>query len=165
MGDVTCSIARTVDILSDAWAWLIVRDAYVGVCRFEHLREDLGISGKVLSQRLAALVDAGILTRHPYAERPTRFEYTLTTKGNDLVPILATLVAWGDRWEPTEGGPPMYFEHQDCGAAHVAITCAACGTPATAQTLTVRPGPGGSTGPGTAVIGRRLRGSSRRAPL
>jgi DNA-binding HxlR family transcriptional regulator len=157
LGDVTCSIARTVDILGDAWAWLIVRDTYAGVCRFEDLREDLGISGKVLSQRLGTLVDAGILARHPYAERPTRYEYTLTAKGNDLVPLLATLVAWGDRWEPTKGGPPMYFEHEDCGVVHATVTCSRCCKPVTAETLTVKPGPGGSTGPGTAVIGARLR--------
>ena len=132
--DVTCSIARTVDILGDAWAWLIVRDAYLGVRRFEDFRDDLGISSKILSQRLT----------------------DLTEKGNSLVPLLAALVAWGDRWEPTTAGPPIYFHHANCGRTGVAITCAQCGVPVAADTLKVEPGPGGSNERGTALISNVL---------
>lgn len=154
--EVTCSIARTVDVLSDAWAWLIVRDAFIGVCRFDDLQEDLGISRKVLAQRLNDLVEAAVLDKHQYADGPARFEYKLTDKGNDLVPILAALMGWGDRWEPTDGGPPLYIQHQQCSTNHVTVTCDDCGEPATADALTIRPGPGGSVRPGTAIIGKLI---------
>ena len=154
--DVTCSIARTVDILGDAWAWLIVRDAYLGVRRFEDFRDDLGISSKILSQRLTDLTEAGILMTAAYSDRPPRLAYHLTEKGNSLVPLLAALVAWGDRWEPTTAGPPIYFHHANCGRTGVAITCAQCGVPVAADTLKVEPGPGGSNERGTALISNVL---------
>lgn len=162
--DVTCSIARTVNVMGDAWAWLIVRDVFVGVRRFDALCRDLGVSRKVLTERLAQLLDADILVKAPLEDGSPGFEYRLTTKGEDLVPILATLVTWGDRWEPTAGGPPIYIEHRACHGAATDVTCSSCGATMTADTLSVRPGPGGSVGPGTALLGAVLAESGPRTP-
>lgn len=158
--DVTCSIARTVDVLGDAWAWLIVRDVYLGVQRFDDLCADLGMSRKVLAQRLRQLMEAGVLDRGAVAPSVDRSGYRLTEKGRGLVPILAAFVAWGDRWEPTPGGPPMLLEHAECGRIDAEVTCSRCGGPIAADTLAVGPGPGGSLGPGTAVLGQLLRSAA-----
>lgn len=160
LNNVTCSIARTVDVLSDAWAWLIVRDVFVGVRRFDDLCHDLSVSRKVLAERLTQLITADVLIKAPLEAGSARFEYRLTAKGEDLVPILATLVAWGDRWEPTTGGPPLYIEHTGCHGASIEVTCTSCGKPVTADTLSTRPGPGGGTGPGTAIIGKIMNDRS-----
>ncbi len=154
--EVTCSIARTVDVLGDAWSWLIVRDVFLGVRRFDDLCADLGVSRKVLAERLRQLTDAGILIRD-VGTAGRRSGYRLTEKGEGLVPILAALTAWGDRWEPTPGGPPLRLDHAGCGAISAEVTCSHCGEPLAADSLVARPGPGGRTGPGTALLGRYLQ--------
>lgn len=151
--DVTCSIARTVDILGDAWSWLIVRDVFLGVSRFDDLCADIGISRKVLAERLRQLTESGVIIKDMDATTESRPGYRLTEKGEGLVPVLAAIMAWGDRWEPTPGGPPLRVEHADCGIITVEVTCSHCGEPLTAQTLTARTGPGGSARPGTALLG------------
>lgn len=168
--DVTCSIARTVDVLGDAWAWLIIRDVFLGVHRFDDLCADLGVSRKVLTERLRQLTDSGILTRDvgggsddvaTRAARRSPSGYRLTEKGEGLVPILAAFVAWGDRWEPTPAGPPMYLEHDGCASITAEVTCSRCGELLTAHTLVAHPGPGGSAGRGTALLGSYLRPADR----
>lgn len=147
--------------MSDAWAWLIVRDVFLGVRRFDDLCTDLGISRKVLAARLKQLTTAGVLARDDGTDAPTeRSGYRLTDKGAELVPILAVIVEWGDRWEPTAGGPPIVLRHTVCGAAGVDVTCAECGESVAAATLRAEPGPGGSAGIGTALIGRQLASGS-----
>jgi DNA-binding HxlR family transcriptional regulator len=92
-----CSIARTLELVGERWTLLIVRDALLGVRRFDDFQESLGVARNVLADRLNRLVDEGILERKKYSERPPRFEYRLTEKGRDLaVPVLA-LMQWGDR--------------------------------------------------------------------
>src|SRR5512147_1620291 len=81
---MACSIARTLDVIGEPWSPLILRDVYVGINRFDQLHSDLGISRKVLTQRLAWLVEHGILRREQYSARPPRYEYLLTTKGQEL---------------------------------------------------------------------------------
>lgn len=91
-----CSIARTLEIVGERWTLLIVRDAFRGIRRFDDLQESLGISRNVLAERLARLVDEGVLERVRYQERPERFEYVLTAKGRELRVALAALRQWGD---------------------------------------------------------------------
>jgi DNA-binding HxlR family transcriptional regulator len=93
-----CSIARALEIVGERWTLLIVRDAFLGLRRFEQFQESLGIARNVLADRLARLVDEGILERVRYSERPERFEYRLTPKGRDLNIALASLRQWGDTY-------------------------------------------------------------------
>src|SRR6185437_16671788 len=101
--DQNCSIARALEVLGDRWTLLVIRDAFLGVHRFDDFQRDLGVARNVLSDRLARLVDEGLLERRRYQERPERFEYRLTEKGLDLFEVLAALMHWGDRWYAPAG--------------------------------------------------------------
>ena len=90
-----CPIARTLERVGEWWSILILRDAFAGVTRFEDFRASLGIAPNMLTRRLAALVDAGMLERRRYSERPPRDEYVLTERGRDFRPVLVELVAFG----------------------------------------------------------------------
>ncbi|SNX57580.1 HxlR family transcriptional regulator [Streptomyces sp. TLI_55] len=102
--DSTCAIAQALDVVGDWWTLLIVRDTARGVHRFDDLQRELGMSRKVLAERLHLLVDAGVLTRVPYQERPVRHEYRLTPRGHALLPVLVALQDWGDTWVLGDGG-------------------------------------------------------------
>jgi DNA-binding HxlR family transcriptional regulator len=155
--DMTCSIARTLEIAGEWWSPLILRDVHLGITRFDDLRRDLGISRKVLSERLERLVEHGILERRAYSEHPPRHDYVLTRKGRELVDVLLALMAWGDRWTAGRAGPPVLLRHRACGELTQAeIRCARCGEPLHADEVTVEPGPGGSAGAGTRVVAERL---------
>jgi DNA-binding HxlR family transcriptional regulator len=145
--DMACSIARTLDVIGEPWSPLILRDLYVGFTRFEQIQADLGISRKVLAERLKWLVDNGIVERQEYSSRPPRYEYMLTGKGLELCDLLLVMVKWGDRWTAGEAGPPVLYRHHDCGEiAHVELTCARCGGRMSARDVEVLPGPGAAVG-------------------
>ena len=93
-----CSIARALEVVGERWTLLIVRDAFLGLRRFEQFQESLGIARNVLTERLNRLVEEGILERVRYSERPERFEYRLTQKGRDLQMALTGLAQWGDEY-------------------------------------------------------------------
>src|SRR6201992_4428814 len=95
--DMACSIARTPDVIGEPCSPLILRDVFAGFTRFEQIRADLGISRKVLTERLNHLVEEGVLERRPYDRRP-RYEYVLTEKGAELVDLLMVMTGWGDKW-------------------------------------------------------------------
>ncbi|MFC0849005.1 winged helix-turn-helix transcriptional regulator [Streptomyces noboritoensis] len=101
--DEHCAIAQALDVVGDWWTLLIVRDAARGVHRFDALQRELGMSRKVLAERLKLLVETGVLTREPYQERPVRYEYRLTPRGRALLPVLIALQDWGDTWVLGEG--------------------------------------------------------------
>jgi DNA-binding HxlR family transcriptional regulator len=92
-----CSIARALEVVGERWTLLIVRDAFLGLRRFDEFQESLGIARNVLADRLNRLVAEGILERVRYSERPERFEYRLTPKGRELNIALAGLRQWGDK--------------------------------------------------------------------
>ncbi len=141
-GDLACSIARTLDVFGEPWTPLILRDVWVGMSRFEQIQGDLGISRKVLTERLTYLVDQGVLERRPYDNRP-RYEYHLTTKGTELVDLLLVMTAWGDKWLAGKAGPPVLYRHHACGEiAHVDLTCSHCGKPMHAGDVEALDGPG-----------------------
>ena len=93
-----CSIAQTLEIVGERWTLLIVRDAFLGLSRFDQFQASLGIARNVLADRLNRLVDEGILERVRYSERPERYEYRLTAKGRELRLALAGLRQWGDTY-------------------------------------------------------------------
>ncbi|SDT36754.1 winged helix-turn-helix transcriptional regulator [Microlunatus soli] len=140
--EMACSIARTLDVIGEPWSPLILRDVWVGMSRFDQLQADLGISRKVLTERLNHLVDHGVLRRDPYDNRP-RYEYRLTDKGTELVDLLMIMVGWGDKWLAGEAGPPVLYRHHACGQiSSVDLRCAGCGEPMHADDVEVLPGPG-----------------------
>lgn len=103
LGDADCAIAQALDVVGDWWTLLIVRDTARGVHRFDALQAETGMSRKVLAERLRLLVDADVLTRAPYQDRPVRYEYRLTRRGRALLPVLIALQDWGDTWLLGEG--------------------------------------------------------------
>lgn len=146
-GDMTCSIARTMEIAGEWWSPLIMRDVWVGITRFADIQRDLGISRKVLAERLRWLVAHGVLERRQYADRPPRYEYALTDKGYQLCDILLAITAWGDRWTAGDAGPPVLIRHRACGHhVHAELRCSHCGAPLRAAEVDVEDGPG-SAGP------------------
>jgi len=131
LSEMDCPIARTVAVIGDAWTPLILRDIYAGNARFDGIQASLGISRKVLAQRLATLIDHGILDRTPYQDNPVRYHYGLTEKGLELGGVLLAMKGWGDRWTASGSGtPPMEVRHTRCGhLAEPALTCSHCGEP------------------------------------
>jgi len=93
-----CPIARALDVLGDAWSMLILRDAAVGLTRFEQFRKSLGIAPTMLTKRLAALTEEQLLERRLYSERPPREEYLLTEAGRAYLPVLFMMGAWGRKY-------------------------------------------------------------------
>lgn len=143
--DFNCSVARPLSFLGERWALLVLRDLFLGRRRFEEFQESLGVASNVLSQRLATLVEEGIVERRPYSEHPERFEYLLTEKGRDLQPVLLAMLAWGDRYTAGPAGPPLETVHDGCGHAfHAVATCSECGEAVDARNIHSRPGPGAS---------------------
>ncbi|RSM86928.1 transcriptional regulator [Kibdelosporangium aridum] len=140
-GDMACSIARTLDIIGEPWSPLILRDVYVGINRFDQIQQDLGISRKVLTERLKWLVTNEVLDRREYSTG--RYEYVLTAKGTELADLLLVMVRWGDRWTAGEAGPPVLYRHHACGEiSHVEPVCSVCAKPMHASDVDVLPGPG-----------------------
>lgn len=141
-GEMACSIARTMDVIGEPWSPLVLRDVFAGVNRFDQIQADLGISRKVLTERLNHLVEQGVLERRQYDARP-RFEYHLTDKGVELVDLLMVMVGWGDRWLAGEAGSPVLYRHGACGqVSRVDLCCANCGEPMHAGDVDLLPGPG-----------------------
>ena len=121
-----CSVARALDVIGDRWSLLILRDAFYGVRRFDDFRQDLGIARNVLTDRLNTLVEQGVFERRQYEERPPRHEYRLTDKGRELLPVILTMMRWGDRWE-SDGTPPVTLTHTTCGCETTPyVACSAC---------------------------------------
>ena len=103
VADSDCAIAQALGVVGDWWTLLVVRDVAGGVCRFDELQRELGVSRKVLAERLAALVEHGVLEKVPYQQHPPRHEYRLTSAGQGLMPVLIALQEWGTRWVLGDG--------------------------------------------------------------
>lgn len=145
--DMACSIARTLDVVGEPWSPLILRDVWAGFTRFDAIQTDLGISRKVLTERLNHLVDNGVLDRRPYDRRP-RYEYVLTEKGTELIDMLMAMANWGDRWLAGDAGPPVLYRHHTCGEiGRVDQRCSHCGEPIHADNVDLLPGPGAAPSP------------------
>jgi len=135
-------VAQCLEVVGEWWSMLIIRDAFLGVTRFEDFHERLGISRNVLNQRLGSLVAAGVLERVAYCEHPPRYDYRLTDKGRDLWPVVTAMRQWGDRWAAPDG-PPLQVIHKGCGhLAEIVPTCAECGERVAARDVRAVVGPG-----------------------
>jgi len=138
-----CPIEGLLGIVGERWSFLILRDAFYGVRRFDGFQQHLGVSKKVLSQRLRKLVAAEILRRVQYQEHPARYEYRLTAKGRDLFPVVLTMVSWGNRWLAEPGQEWLELEHKNCGEiTEPKVVCNHCHEPLTLARVQALPGPG-----------------------
>ena len=138
-----CSIASALELVGERWSLLVLRNVFLGVRRFDDIQRNLGIARNVLRDRLALLVDEGILKRVRYQERPERFEYRLTDKGRDLWPVLHALMTWGDEYVAGHGNEPTIVEHRDCGGrVDARRMCDRCGEVVDFVDVAAKPGPG-----------------------
>jgi DNA-binding HxlR family transcriptional regulator len=111
-GNMQCPIARSLQRVGEWWSILILRDASLGLTRFDEFQQSLGIAPNILTRRLKALVEAGLLERRRYSERPPRDEYLLTQTGRDFRPVLWALLAWGNKNFAPEGASVVIVDSQ-----------------------------------------------------
>ncbi|MDA8101723.1 MAG: helix-turn-helix domain-containing protein [Nitrospiraceae bacterium] len=122
------AIAKTLEMVGDWWTLLIIRDALLGVKRFDEFHSHLGIARNILSARMKRLIDAGIMEKRLYVERPARFEYILTPKGKDIFTILVAIREWGERWYYGDHDLPTRVSHVGCGGeTDTEVRCKSCG--------------------------------------
>ena len=138
-----CTLARSLDVIGEWWTLLVVRDAFLGVTRFDDFQERLGIARNVLTARLETLVANGVLERRVYDEARDRADYKLTDKGRALWPVITTLREWGDEWIAGRGNEPVDLVHHSCGrVTHPQLVCDQCGETLGPRDVRPTPGPG-----------------------
>jgi DNA-binding HxlR family transcriptional regulator len=140
-----CAIGATVGILGERPTFLVLREAFNGVRRFDDMQRRTGMPRQVLSHRLSRLVDEGLLRKVPYQEngQRRRTEYRLTEKGLDLYPVLVAMIEWGDKHVVGTPGPQVLLRHRDCGEpVALELACAAGHVLESAREVTPVPGPG-----------------------
>lgn len=141
-----CSIASTVGILSDAWTFLVIREAFFGAKRFEEFRSGLEISRATLTDRLRRLTREGIFREVSYSSTSSRVEYKLTKSGIDLYPTFMALMQFGDRWLADPKGGPLQLIHEDCNCvSKPLVACSCCQQRIVARDVGYRDGPGAGT--------------------
>lgn len=132
------SVARSLQVIGDKWSFMVVREAFFGMRRYDQIQIRLGIASNILTDRLARLVSAGILERREYQTIPRRYEYRLTRKGMDLYGSFITMLAWADRWLARKR-PPLVLRHEVCGADfHPVVICSHCKEPIVAAQMRYR---------------------------
>ncbi len=136
-----CPIARCLDRIGEWWTLLIVRDAFHGLTRFDQFEKSLGIAPNMLTRRLAALVEAGILTKRRYNDHPPRFEYILTDSGQDLKPVLIAMQVWGNQHAAPEGPSVILVDSRTGAPADPVLVDRHTGQPIALPHYVVAPGP------------------------
>lgn len=113
LAEKECAIARTWAVIGERWTMMILRELFRGVHRFEDIQVKLQLGRNILTDRLQVLVAEEVLERRLYQERPDRYDYHLTAKGEDLYPVLLAMLRWGNRYKVDE--PPLQLMHKSCG--------------------------------------------------
>jgi DNA-binding HxlR family transcriptional regulator len=153
--EINCSIARALGEVGERWSLLIVREAIMGSSRFDAFQARLGIARNILTDRLAGLVRDGVMTKTPSPENARIPIYRLTQKGQELLPALAALMQWGDRWIHAEIGPPIVLADKRTGRPVRAIALEAqVGVALDRAEIAILPGPGA-----TPTMRKRLAGA------
>lgn len=158
-GSMTCPIARGLERVGEWWSILILRDAFAGMTRFDEFQKSLGIAPNMLTRRLNALVEAGLLRRRRYSEHPPRDEYLLTGRGRDFRPVLLAMLAWGNRHFAPEGASIHIVDARTGAVAEPILVDRATGHVIADPDYKFAAGPAA-----TDAVRRRLANSSRLAP-
>jgi DNA-binding HxlR family transcriptional regulator len=140
-----CAIGAAVALIGERPTFLVLREAFNGVRRFDDMRRRTGMPRQVLADRLARLVREGLLRKVPYRDsgQRGRHEYRLTDQGLDLYPVLVALMHWGDQHAAGPAGPPVLLQHRDCGEpVQLQLSCRAGHVLDSARDVTPVPGPG-----------------------
>jgi len=136
-----CPIARSLERVGEWWSILILRDAFLGVKRFDQFQKSLGIAPNILTRRLNGLVESGLMERHSYSEKPPRYEYVLTERGADFRPVLWAILAWGNKHFAPEGESVMLVHSQTGARAEPAVIDQVTGAPLVHPIFRAAPGP------------------------
>jgi DNA-binding HxlR family transcriptional regulator len=136
-----CPIARSLERVGEWWSMLILRDAFNGLTRFDQFQKSLDIAPNMLTRRLNALVDEGLLERHRYCDKPPRDEYRLTACGRDFRPVLLALLVWGNKHFAPEGESVMLIDNSTGKKAEPVLVDAATGVPISAEQHVIAAGP------------------------
>lgn len=122
-----CLVARSLQIIGDRWSFLLIREMFFGVRRFDEFQANLGIASNILTDRLQRLTEHGIIEKRQYQARPDRYEYRFTVKGRDLYGSMIVMMRWGDKWL-SRGKPPLVLRHRQCQHDFFArVVCSECG--------------------------------------
>ncbi|MES2054639.1 MAG: helix-turn-helix domain-containing protein [Pseudomonadota bacterium] len=108
-----CSLPAALEAMGERWSFLILRAAFNGLYHFEEFQSELGIARNILANRLARLVEHGILKRDALPEDRRKIEYRLTDKGSALLPTMIALRQWGERWETGMPATPVLVDERD----------------------------------------------------
>ncbi len=143
-GQMVCPIARSLERVGEWWSILILRDALHGLTRFDQFQRSLGIAPNILTRRLDALVEAGLLERRRYSERPPRYEYILTERGCDFRPVIVAMFAWGNRHFAPEGPSVLLIDKKTRRAADPVLVDRRSGKPLNERDFGFAAGPAAS---------------------
>jgi len=139
--DMRCPIARSLERVGEWWSILILRDAFLGITRFDDFQASLGIAPNMLTRRLRALVEAGMLERRRYNDKPPRYEYMLTPRGRDFRPVMVALMAWGNRQFAVEGQAMQLIDEVTGEVVEPVMVDARTGTPIDRSRHIIHAGP------------------------
>jgi DNA-binding HxlR family transcriptional regulator len=156
-GNMQCPIARSLERVGEWWSMLILRDAFYGLTRFDEFQKSLDIAPNMLTRRLTALVEEGLLERRQYCDKPPRYEYHLTERGRDFRPVLLALLAWGNRHFAPEGKSVVLLDAESGLQADPILADSATGKPITEASHVVGVGPAA-----TEAIVRRIQDAAER---
>jgi DNA-binding HxlR family transcriptional regulator len=140
-GNMQCPIARSLERVGEWWSILILRDAFYGLTRFDEFQKSLDIAPNMLTRRLGALVDEGLLEKVQYTDRPPRFEYHLTDRGRDFRPVMLALLAWGNKHFAPEGKSVVLLDTETGAEADPVLTDGNSGKRITQQAHVIGAGP------------------------
>jgi len=125
-----CPIVRSARLIGDEWVLLILRVLFRGPQRFDDLQKMTGAATNILTTRLNRLIEADVVVKTPYQERPVRYKYSLTPRGQGLFPIVLELMRYGNEWLASDDMPPLLLRHSECGKlSKPGQTCSECGKP------------------------------------
>jgi DNA-binding HxlR family transcriptional regulator len=141
-GNMKCPIARSLDRVGEWWSILILRDAFYGYTRFDEFQKSLGVAPGILTRRLNALVEAGLLERRRYSEHPPREEYVLTKRGRDFRPVMLAMLQWGNTHFAPEGPSVQVVNTRTGQPVDVQLVDRATGEPIAGPSYAMAAGPG-----------------------